>query len=68
MKYGEVLGEAVQGIPPAHSMGSDQVPAAHPQRPGSAQLHAAQLCTHLVLSTGFGDPEMMSEVTTRLLA
>lgn len=68
MKYSEVLGEAVQGIPLARSMGSHQVPGAHPERPKSAQLHAAQLCTHLVLSTGFVDPEMMPEVTTRLLA
>lgn len=29
---------------------------------------AAQLYTHQVLSTGLGDPEMMPEVTTRLLA
>lgn len=29
---------------------------------------AAQLYTHQVLSTGLGDPEMMPEVTARLLA
>lgn len=51
MKYSEALGMAVHGIPLVRSMGSHQVLT---QRPGSAQLHAAQLCTHLVLSTGLG--------------
>lgn len=41
VKYSEVWGEAVQGIPLVHSMGSHQVPGAHPHRPGSAQLHCS---------------------------